>query len=49
MKRSLRGALGATLVAMSAGWFHPGIGVAAEPVKLVVGYQPMTRFRTPPW
>ena len=40
MKPSMRGALAAMLVAMSAGWFHPGVGLAAEPVKLVVGYQP---------
>ncbi|MDQ3187877.1 MAG: ABC transporter substrate-binding protein [Pseudomonadota bacterium] len=35
MKKSMRGALAAILVAMSA-----GTAVAAEPVKLVVGYQP---------
>jgi NitT/TauT family transport system substrate-binding protein len=40
MKHSVRGAVAAMLVAMSASWFHPGIGLAAEPVKLVVGYQP---------
>ncbi|MET0919261.1 MAG: ABC transporter substrate-binding protein [Burkholderiales bacterium] len=40
MKRSMRGALAAMVVATSMGWFHPGVGLAAEPVKLVVGYQP---------
>ena len=40
MKKSMRGALAAMLVTMSAGWFHPGVALAADPVKLVVGYQP---------
>jgi ABC-type taurine transport system substrate-binding protein len=40
MKLSKRGALASVLVAMSVGWLHAGIGFAAEPVKLVVGYQP---------
>src|SRR5436853_7515228 len=40
MKHSPRGALAAMLVAMSAGWFPTGTGLAADPVKLVVGYQP---------
>ena len=40
MKQSMRGALAAMLVATSMGWVHPGKSLAAEPVKLVVGYQP---------
>ena len=40
MKRSMRGALAAVLVATGIGGFHPGTSLAAEPVKLVVGYQP---------
>jgi len=40
MKRSVRGALAALLVATSATMFHSGIALAADPVKLVVGYQP---------
>ena len=40
MKRSMRGALAGVLVAMCASWLHAGIASAADPVKLVVGYQP---------
>ena len=40
MKRSMRGALAALLAATCTALFHPGIVLAAEPVKLVVGYQP---------
>ena len=40
MKYEMRGALAAMLAAMSASWFHTGMALAADPVKLVVGYQP---------
>jgi len=40
MKRSMRSALAAVLVATGIGAFHPGASFAAEAVKLVVGYQP---------
>src|SRR6202158_5549540 len=38
MKLSMRAAT--MLAAMAAGWFDAGQTLAAEPVKLVVGYQP---------
>jgi NitT/TauT family transport system substrate-binding protein len=40
MKRTLRNVLAATLAAATIGALHPGVGFAADPVKLVVGYQP---------